>query len=131
MLTAGKPARLRKGIFVASVLCVDDDPEVGRTMQLVLGHGGYAAQLASSAAEGLRLLMGQRFDLGLVDCVPDRERLVEEARRLYPDVRIALYTGHAECESDLPGIDAVLHKPVPPLELLGRLADLLANSRVA
>ncbi len=116
---------------MASVLCVDDDPEVGRTMQLVLQHGGYVTHLALNATDGVALLQSQSFDLVLLDCVPDRGWLAEEARRLYPNIRIALCTGHTEFESYLPGVDAVFHKPVPPLEFLRRIADLLANSPIA
>jgi CheY-like chemotaxis protein len=114
----------------SSILCVDDEPVVLRTTQLLLEMGGYVVSTAATAIDATRMLQGQRFDLLLTDCLPDWEQLVTEAKRINPDTRIAVCTGGGEL-GDLPLVDIILHKPVPPPQLLKAVAAELACTSFA
>jgi len=109
--------------MLASVLCVDDDPVVLRTIELILQSAGYVVCVAANVADAFPLLKARHFDLLLLDCVPDRGWLVEEARRMNPGVRVALCTGDVG-PADLP-VDAVFHKPIRPPLLLRKISELL------
>lgn len=52
---------------VASVLCIDDDPDWREVLSLHFTHEGYTVVCCSSAEEAMALLAEQRFDLVLVD----------------------------------------------------------------
>ena len=52
---------------VASVLVVDDEPEIGLMLQEVLERDGHRVAVAASGAEALTLLAAGRFDLVLSD----------------------------------------------------------------
>ena len=47
---------------MASVLCVDDEPAVLRTIQLVLQSAAHIAQVEANAADAVALLKNQKFD---------------------------------------------------------------------
>ena len=47
------------------ILIIDDEPDVARTMQLLLQHGGLEADVALGGAEGLRKM--KDYDLVLLD----------------------------------------------------------------
>ncbi len=117
---------------MASVLCVDDEPAVLRTIQLVLQSAAHAVQVAANVADGIALLKNQQFDLVLLDCVNDCQQLVEEGRRVNPRMRILLCTGRdLECGDGLPKVDAMIQKPFAMPELLRTITDLLADSCAA
>jgi DNA-binding response OmpR family regulator len=117
---------------MASVLCVDDEPAVLRTIQLVLQSADHTVQVATNVVDGIALLKNQQFDLMLLDCIINCKRLVEEARRVNPRMRIVLCTGRdLERENGLPWVDAIIPKPFPAPELLRKISDLLADSCAA
>jgi two-component system response regulator GlrR len=100
----------------ACILCADDDPSVLYTMKLVLEHGGYRVLTAENGPEAIRLLHSQRVDLVLLDSFPDQKAIVSAARQANPEMRLLLCTGEM-AKPDLTGLDGVVHKPMPPLEL--------------
>jgi len=114
-----------------TILCVDDDPNVLSTMKLVLATADYEVLTAADVPEAVRLLTSHRIDVILVDSLPNRGWLVLEAKRANPAVRVLIHTGRdlgepgANGISDVPGVDGILLKPVPPLELLRKMSELL------
>jgi CheY-like chemotaxis protein len=115
----------------ATILCVDDDPQVLHTTEVILRRAGHIVAGAANAADAIQLLKACRFDLLLLDYVPAFARLTGEARRLHRDVRIIVCTGDPSC-SELPLVDAVLHKPLPPPVFLEKISELLnAATRAA
>jgi len=114
----------------AAILCVDDTPAVLRTTELILQTANYAVSTAATADDARWLLKSRHFDLILLDCVPEHERVVQEARRGNPHVRIAIITGNPALR-DVPFVDVVLHKPILPPLLLTKIAELLSNPTAA
>jgi two-component system, NtrC family, response regulator AtoC len=91
-MTAREP--MSKG---ATVLCVDDDPAVGKVLSALLGQASVNAVLASSGAEALDVLGRRAVDLVVSDLrMPglggmDLLRTVAER---WPDVPVVILTAH-------------------------------------
>ena len=112
-----------------AILCVDDTPAVLHTTELILRAANYTVSTAAIAGDALRLLRSKHFDLILLDCIPEHQSVVQEAKRVNPDVSVVVFTGNPALR-DVPLVDRVLCKPVPPPALLDEIAELL-SSRVA
>lgn len=109
-----------------TILLVDDEPSVLRTTALVLEHSGYSVVTAATAEAALRLLNSNFFDLLLLDGIPDRELVVQEAKRLFSPPMIALYLGNSDL-SDLSqlNVDTIIQKPISPPVFLAQIAEVL------
>jgi two-component system C4-dicarboxylate transport response regulator DctD len=103
------------------VLCVEDDPDIARVLQLMIeavpGHRAVLAQDAGSALELVDAgrLPGLAFiDLGLPDM--DGIELVRQLRERRPDLRIIVVTAYHERrgEAFAAGASAFLGKPFDP-----------------
>jgi DNA-binding response OmpR family regulator len=108
-----------------SILCIDDEPAVLLTRKIVLETAGYLVSTTSTAHDGLRLVKAFRFDILLLDCIPDWQLLAAEAKRVNPGMAITVCTGDREL-TEAPFVDMVIHKPLPPTLLLKSLRGLLA-----
>ena len=113
-----------------SILLVDDEWAVLGTLELILGGAGYSVSTAANADDASRLLNLRDFDLILLDCIPGHEKLVQEAKDLNANMRVAVCTGDPGV-IDLWPADIVLHKPTPPPVLLTIVAGLLRGSKAA
>jgi signal transduction histidine kinase/CheY-like chemotaxis protein len=83
----------------ASILVVDDEPEVRRVLAETLSELGHEVSAAADGEEALALLEGRRFDLLLLDfAMPglNGAQVAEAARRLRPDQKLAFVTGYAD-----------------------------------
>jgi signal transduction histidine kinase/CheY-like chemotaxis protein len=104
----------------ASILIVDDDETVRRTVELILQRAGYAVRSLSTAAEALEHLPGGCFDLLITDVVltgGDGMQLAEEARRSIPGLPVLFMTGYARGKLNDLGLPQ-LSKPFAASELL-------------
>jgi CheY-like chemotaxis protein len=84
-----------------SLLVVDDDAESAAMLEKALGVLGYAAKLAASAADAIRLAESQKFDLVVSDIdLPDTGgcELMANLRDRFAMQGIAL-TGHSGSEA--------------------------------
>ena len=114
----------------ATILCADDEPAVLLTTEQILQREGYRVSVAATAGSAFCLLREKRFDLILLDCIAGHEYLIQEAKRADPEVRVAIFTGNLGL-IHFPLADIVLHKPLPPPELLKTIAKLLHVSKAA
>src|SRR5919205_4593545 len=88
-MDAGKP----------TVLVVDDEKNIRRTLRMVLEAEGYAVAEAESAEEALKLLEAEPVDVGVFDVrLPgmDGLALLARARELWRDLPVIVISGHAE-----------------------------------
>lgn len=111
----------------ASILCVDENPAVLHSMEVLLRSAGHSVTVARYAADGVLLLKAFQFDMVLLDCVPAFTWLTAEAKRMHRNLRVAVCTdvpGYFQ----LPFVDAVLQKPLPPPVFLQKIAELLDTS---
>nr|WP_255216507.1 response regulator [Pseudenhygromyxa sp. WMMC2535] len=115
------------------VLIVDDELMVRELAGEVLEAAGHQVMLASDGDEGLRMFMAnlQRVDLIVVDrSMPGLNglELLAEIRKYGPEIPAILSTGYAEDAGSKRlrelGVDAVLHKPWSPRDLVNLVAEL-------
>jgi signal transduction histidine kinase len=114
-----------------SLLVVDDDEQVRRTLERILTRHGYRVHTEASAAGALTALDAQHFDLLLSDVVlgaSDGVTLVSQAKQRFPDLRVIFVTGYSR--TSLTELSAPrLIKPFPADELLRLLRRTLEASR--
>ncbi len=114
----------------AAILCVDDELLVLRTTELVLQNAGYVVSTAATVGDACRLVKSQHFDLLLLDCIPGRGWVVQEANRANPNMRVVICSGDISI-SDFRLVDMVIHKPISPASLLRSIAEMLSTSKAA
>jgi DNA-binding NtrC family response regulator len=82
-----------------TILVVDDEKNIRRTLRMVLETEGYAVAEAESAEDALKLLEAEPVDLGLFDVrLPgmDGLTLLSRARELWRDLPVIVISGHAD-----------------------------------
>jgi DNA-binding response OmpR family regulator len=117
---------------IYSILIIDDEPNLRRSLGLILQRAGYAITSAADAAEALKLLQATGFDLAFLDIkLPDQSgiQLLPQIRQLYPQMPVLILTAHATLDT---AIDAVrlgardyLLKPIDPDDILKRVETIL------
>jgi len=112
-----------------SILVIDDKPVVLGTTEQILRASGYTVSAAADADAASHMMRGVRFDLVILDCIPERELLIDQAQSAKPPIPVLVLTGDCQI-GQLPGVQLVLHKPVPPPVLLATIASLLQSSKV-
>ena len=117
-----------------TILVVDDERNIRRTLRMVLEPEGYAVLEAESAEQALELLEAEPVDLGIFDIrLPgmDGLALLSRARELWRDLPVIVISGHADT-SDV--VDAVkrgaadfFSKPVDRDRVLVSVRNALAR----
>ena len=112
----------------ASILIIDDDAAVSRTLSLILTRAGYQVSTATSGRKGLELLSNDGFDLVLTDII------IRRIRSDHPDLRIIAMSGGGQIDkadflhmAEALGADRVLEKPVRSERLLELVGSVMAN----
>lgn len=132
------PATLSPPVALAAlrgetILVVDDDEPVRRTLQRILQNAGCTVLSAGTPGEALELLGTTSVDLLLTDVVlgkSDGVQLAREARQLVPELKVLFMTGYARGklnELSLPH----LSKPFAASDLLTRIRQTLALATTA
>jgi putative nucleotidyltransferase with HDIG domain len=118
------------------ILVVEDDPELGRTIERYLEREKHTVERALSVADGIAHLEQARFDLVVTDLnVPGSSGLLlmAEVRRRWPGTRLILMSGAAETADAAAaieqGIDRLLLKPFDLVELGSAVQLSLAERR--
>jgi DNA-binding NtrC family response regulator len=120
---------------VKTILIVDDEVNLRRSLSLILQRAGYQTATAESAQEALRTLESGPFNLVILDLkMPGTSGLdlLPQLVRAYPEMPIAMLTAHATLESAIEAIqkgacDYIL-KPINPMQMIARLETILASS---
>src|SRR5215471_14768452 len=121
----------------ASILIVDDDPEIVAMLTTRLRHRGYTVTTASDGHRALELAKRERPDLVLLDVMMPGKSGWEVARALKQDpvtsdIKIVMVTAIGEqvneITSPLYGADAHIDKPFE-FERLERVIKGLVTSR--
>jgi len=119
------------------ILLIDDDLSLGAYLARVLRtHGQFEVTHELDAAAALRCLEAERWDLLITDIeMPGMTglELVSQARRLAPDLPIAVVTGHATLERAVTAlrrsVSEFLQKPIAAEDLISRATALVEASR--
>jgi DNA-binding response OmpR family regulator len=117
-----------------SILIIDDEPNLRRSLALILQRQGYSVTIAGDAQEAHQCLEAGPFDLVFLDLkMPDVGglELLPEIREMYPNMPVLILTAHATLDSAIEavrkGAQDYLLKPIDPDLILGRIEDVLAG----
>ncbi len=117
------------GAGAATVLVVDDDPDVRAFAVSCLESLGYAVLVADGGKAALALLAGpDGIDLMLVDVIMPEVQGPEVAQRALagrPDLRILFMTGYIAESGDAINPHHVLSKPFTVAQLAHKVQDML------
>lgn len=115
-----------------SVLLVEDDPMISRTLSVGLRYEGFALHVAASVSEAMRLLQQQHFALMVLDVgLPDGDgiSLCKALRVQHPATPILMLSARTDETSAVAGIeggaDDYVRKPCGLRELSARMQRLL------
>jgi DNA-binding response OmpR family regulator/HPt (histidine-containing phosphotransfer) domain-containing protein len=120
-----------------SVLLIEDDISLARTLTTYLNKQGLDVVSAASGVEMFREIEGRGFDCYVVDLtLPDEDGIVLIRKlRARTDAPIIVQTGREDIDDKLAafelGADEYITKPVDPRELAVRIKSLLARTAEA
>ncbi len=122
---------------VPTVLLVDDDERLLRAAGRVLTGAGYPVVTAGSGREALAALQQQPVAVAVCDLrLPDLDgiALLQQARRLRPELEVVMITGHASVEKAVEamrlGAYDFIEKPVDSTGLLKAVAKAVERQRL-
>ena len=118
----------------ATILIVDDEGPLRKSLSLILQKVNYRVDTAASAEEALGYLKQQKYDLMFLDLnLPGKSGidLLVEVHGQFPHMPVLILTAHATLESAIQavrlGARDYLIKPAEPVEIVTRVAEVLAE----
>lgn len=119
----------------ASILLVEDDPNLGQILKEYLDIKGYETTLSRDGEAGLKTFKNGRFDLCIFDVMMPRMdgyELAQEVRIIDEDVPIIFLTAKSMKEDTLKGFqvgaDDYVTKPFSMEEMLMRIQAILRRT---
>jgi PAS domain S-box-containing protein len=135
---ASDPAPVREG---GRVLVVEDDPQVAGFILMILAQDGFSADIAGSAAEALKRLDREAYDVMTLDLLlPDREgsQFLGELRKTpagrdLPVIVVSALPQQDAADLAAPphSVIAVLDKPIEPARLRTTLRAAMEKRQTA
>ncbi len=118
-----------------TILVVDDEDPLRLSLSLILQKENYRVETAANAKDALEYLQLHEYDLMFLDLnMPGMSGidLLVEVHRQVPHMPVLILTAHAALESAIQavrlGARDYLIKPVEPVLILTRVAEILAES---
>src|SRR5215213_8389080 len=118
-----------------SILIVDDEDALRLSLSLILQKENYRVETAANAEDALSCLQAGDYDLMLLDLnLPKMSGidLLIQVHKQVPHMLVLILTAHAALESAIQAIRLgardYLIKPVEPVAILSRVAEILAES---
>jgi len=127
--------RTRAALVAARIVCVDDEPAVLRTLELLMQNAGHDVMFFTSALVALERVRGDANGVDLVitdQSMPELTGL-DLARRLQAlraDLPVIVLSGYAEANEASetpPNVRLYLRKPVRSEQLLDAISQVLAG----
>ena len=117
-----------------SVLIVDDDEHICRSLEVILSKAGYKTDTARGGREALKKLREKPSDVVLLDAkLPDLQglALIAPIRQRHPTLRIIVITAHGSVETARlalkRGAAAYIAKPFGIDEVRAAVAEALGK----
>jgi len=119
----------------ATILIVDDELNLRRTLAFILQRAGYLVVTVPDGLGALNTLKTGSFDLAIIDLqLPDTEGeiLADEFHKINSHLPVIILTGHPtfELKSELSSqkIAAYLAKPIDPIHILAKVEEVIAQN---
>lgn len=119
-----------------TILLIEDDAKLSLIEEQILTDEGYNVVKAATGEQGLEIITAQQIDLVILDLMlPDTsgQALLTKMRRLRPEVKVIIMTGHEDVDSYIETIQRgaidYMIKPVAPAALLTVLKKVLVRDR--
>ncbi|MFQ6121475.1 MAG: HD domain-containing phosphohydrolase [Dehalococcoidales bacterium] len=120
-----------------SILIVDDDESICRSLSLILGKRGYETETAKTGREALEKVQERFFNVALLDIrLPDMEgiELLEPLKKMQPEMAVIVVTAYASLDTAMQalneGVQAYITKPFNVQEVLATLNEALEKQRL-
>ncbi len=123
---------------MASILIIDDEPEVLRVLKRILEHAGHTVSEAPNGEVALKRFVGQPADLVVTDIfMPgmDGIEFLMHVRTAFPQAKVVVMSGGGILPRDQVlgdathlGADLVLEKPFTSHEVLATVERALSSS---
>lgn len=117
-----------------TILIVDDEDPLRRSLSLILQKQNYRVETAANAEAALECLQSREYDLMFLDLnMPGMNGidLLVQIHRQFPQMPVLILTAYAALESAIQAIRLeardYLVKPAEPVEILTRVAEILAE----
>jgi len=121
-----------------SILIVDDDKAILKSLKDILESEGYIVDTAETGREAIEKSEARFYNVALLDIkLPDMEgtKLLTKMHRTTPRMMKIMVTGHASLENAMEslnlGADAYIMKPVNPENLLKVVEEKLKEQEEA
>jgi two-component system nitrogen regulation response regulator NtrX len=116
---------------MASILIIDDEKAIRKTLSEILSYEGYKIDEAGDGEEGLRKFNGNNYDVVLCDIkMPkmDGIEFLEKAREINPDVPVIVISGHGNIETAVEAVKKGAYDYISKPPDLNRLLITLRNA---
>ena len=116
---------------MASVLIIDDERAIRKTLSEILSYEGYKIDEASDGEEGLKLFSSKTYDVVLCDIkMPkvDGLEFLEKAKEINADVPIIVISGHGNIDTAVEAVKKGAFDYVSKPPDLNRLLITLRNA---
>ena len=121
----------------ASILIVDDDEGLRKSLGLIIKGKSYRVETARTGQEALEKAWGKEINLALVDLkLPDMEgvNLIPTLKEMHPELAVIVTTGFASIETAIQalnkGASAYITKPLNMDELCAKVEEALEKQRL-
>ena len=120
----------------ARILVVDDEPSLADTLVVIFQQAGYTASAVYCGEETLAFIAACLPSLVVMDVIMpgmDGIALAKTIQMSYPSCRVLLFSGNGDTQDLLEAAQQeghafeVLAKPVPPTQMLAKVASMLAQ----
>jgi DNA-binding NtrC family response regulator len=114
-----------------SILIIDDEKAIRKTLTEILGFEGYKIDEASDGEEGLRKFKEKNYDLILCDIkMPKLDGLefLEKAKEINSEVPVIIISGHGNIETAVEAVKSGAYDYIPKPPDLNRLLITLRNA---
>lgn len=116
---------------MASILIIDDERAIRKTLTEILGYEGYKIDEASDGEEGIRKFKEKNYDLVLCDIkMPklDGIEFLEKAKEINNEVPIIIISGHGNIETAVEAVKKGAYDYISKPPDLNRLLITLRNA---
>ncbi|HRP45312.1 MAG TPA: sigma-54 dependent transcriptional regulator [Ginsengibacter sp.] len=114
-----------------SILIIDDEAAIRKTLSEILGYEGYTVEEASDGEEGLRKFSKKKVDVVLCDVkMPkvDGIEFLERARKINPEVPVIVISGHGNIDTAVEAVKKGAFDYISKPPDLNRLLITLRNA---